>query len=76
MTKRQAILAGLAATVGLMSGRAKAEMTAPAVQTFSITQQPQNVTFSLDTFKSFTFTQGGESVTVTGKEIFDALKST
>lgn len=74
MTKRQAILAGLSGTISLMSGRAKAEATAPT-SNFTIQQQPQSVSFSLDTFKSFTFSLGGESVTLSGKEIFEALKS-
>ena len=76
MTKRQAILTGLMGAIGLMSGRAKAEMV-PASGTISIaiTQVPQSVSFSLDTFKEFTFSQGGESVTLTGKEIFAALKN-
>lgn len=76
MTKRQAILAALSGTIGLMSGRAKAE-TIPSggVSSMSvITQMPQTVSFSLNTFKEFTFSLDGESVTITNKEIFDALK--
>ena len=74
MTKRQAILAAIGGIVGLMSGRAKAESTAP-VSSITIQQIPQSVSFSFDTFKEFTFSYGGESVTLTGKEMFAALKS-
>lgn len=56
MTKRQAILAGLAATIGLMSNRAKADPFVVNDQSLTITQVPQSVRFSLDTFKEFTFT--------------------
>ena len=76
MTKRQAILAALAGTIGLMSHRAKTEMLQSSGTTNIATLMvPQTVSFSLDTFKEFTFSQGGESVTLTGKEIFAALKT-
>lgn len=76
MTKREAIFAAIAGAIGLMSNRAKAEtITLSGTTITTITQMPQSVMFDLDTFKEFKFTQGGESVTLTGKEIFAALKS-
>ena len=77
MTKRQALLAAIAGTIGIMSERAKSENMPGTVTTTDISvfkQQPQSVTFNLDTFAKFTFNLGDESVTVTGKEIFDAIK--
>ena len=79
MTKRQAILAAIGAMVGIMSGKAKSEPigTTRTVQAseYSFTMPPQSVTFSLDSYEKFTFNWKGESVTITGKEMFDALKS-
>ena len=78
MQRRQAIIAAIGAMVGIMSGKAKSEPvsgTAPMPQ-YSITMPPLSVTFSFDAYEKFTFNWKGETVTVTGKEMFDALKST
>ncbi len=76
MTKRQAILAGIAGTIGLMLSRAKTEPLAPSAGTMSVWQQgPQSVSINLDMFAKFTFHLGDDQVTVTGKEIFEALKA-
>lgn len=78
MQRRQAIIAAIGAVIGIMSGKAKSEPvsgTAPTPQ-YSLTMPPQSVTFNLEIFEKFTFNWKGESVTITGKEIFDALKST
>lgn len=72
MTKRQAILAAIAGAIGIMSDRAKTQpITNATTNVFS--QTPQTVWFDLDTYASFTFRSGGKEVTVSGKEIFEAL---
>ena len=77
MTRRQGIIAAIAGVIGIMSGRAKTETIPGATgsSNFVFQQQPQSVSFSLNTFSKFTFRLGDEEVTVTGKEVFDALKS-
>lgn len=62
--------------VGIMSGKAKSEASATVNSlTTSLTMPPRAVTFSFDSYEKFTFTWKGESVTVTGEEMFAALKS-
>ena len=73
MTKREAIVATMGAVIGLMSNRVKTSELAPT-SSFTITNMPQSVSFSFDTFEKFTFSHSGESITLTGKEMFDALK--
>lgn len=71
MTKREAIVAAAGAMIGLMSDSARAESTsAVGIANWNA---PQKVTFNLDDFESFTFTHDGKSVTVTPRELFQAL---
>jgi hypothetical protein len=76
MTRRQGIMAAIAGVIGIMSGKAKSEnLLAPTGSTsLGLQQKPQFVIFDLNIFSKFTFSLDGESVTVTGKEIFDVLK--
>lgn len=78
MTKRQAILAAIAGAIGLMSSKAKTENlpgTVSGTTSHVFQQVPQTVSFDLKTFAKFTFYIGDETVTVTGREIFEALKA-
>ena len=74
MTRRQGILAVLAAIVGTMSGRLRAEGLINSTTTQSITLLPMSVTFPLDSYRDFTFICGKDSVTMTPAEIMAALK--
>ena len=80
MKRRNAILTVLAASVGFLSNRAKAgePVTGTPWQTDStlsvVSIQPMAMTFNLDTFKSFTFTQGKDTITLTPVEMMTALK--
>lgn len=78
MQRRKAVIAMLAATVGLMSRRATmaAESTkdfAPAVS-LADWNKPQTVTFDLASFERFVFHLGDEKVSLTSAEIFAALR--
>jgi len=79
MERRQAIITAMGAIIGLMSGRAKSEPLGAPTSNLkvvnSIEAPPQAVSFNFDIFDKFIFTSNGESVTITGKEMFDALKS-
>ena len=75
LTRRQGIMAAIAGVIGIMSGRAKTEQLVSGTSNITLNPNaPQSVSFSLDTFAKFTFRLGDEEVTVTGKEVFDALK--
>ena len=72
MNRRQGIIAVLAASVGLLSRKANADGV--TAQTFNLMQQPTGLTFNLDDFKDFTFTQGIDTVTLSPEEIMAAIK--
>lgn len=72
MTKRQAMIAATGAVVGMMSGSARSESGNSGISNWN---SPHKVTIDLDGFESFVFTQGGRSVTVTPRELFEALSS-
>jgi len=86
MTKRQALLAALAATVGAMSNKLNAvELPKEEIEQWgkhltngtmaSVTLQPMYVAFPLDSYRAFTFTCGKDSITMTPAEIMAALLS-
>ena len=80
MTRRKGLLAALAAAVGFMSNRAlagdpvKGSPWTTSETTNSITIQPMDMSFDLDAFKSFTFIQGKDRITLTPTELMAALK--
>ena len=78
MTRRNGILAVLAAAVGFMANRAKAGeplgSSAWTMTNGNIAFEPMSMTFDLDVFKSFTFTQGKDKITFSPAEMMAALK--
>jgi len=73
--KRQtAVIAMLAATVGLISRKATMADENNGVVSLSDWNKPKTLTFGLDGFKEFTFTHDGQKVTLSTAEIFAALK--
>lgn len=78
MERRNAIIAMLASTIGLMSGKAvmaKDDLAIAMGPTISDwNQAPSTVTFNLAAYKSFDFTLGAEKVSLTPAEIMAALR--
>lgn len=85
MERRNAIIAMLAGTIGLMVGRVKAQGIVTQDQvgdnrldydaaTIVWNTGPQTVTFDLDNFSNWTFHLGKETVTLSSAEVFAALK--
>lgn len=71
MNRRQGIIASISAIIGLMSGEAKSE---DLTNSLSL-PIAQGVIFNFDSFTTFTFIHEGEKISMTGAEIFEALKS-
>jgi hypothetical protein len=76
MNKRKAVIAMLAATVGLMSKKATMAADLKTTQATSLLNlnAAQTLTFNLASFKQFDFTLDGEKVTLSPAEVFAALK--
>ena len=76
MTRQKAILTLLSTIVGVVSNKISFASDSEVISSgFKIvTTNPQSVTFNLDSFKDFTFTQGKNSITLTPAEIMDAIK--
>lgn len=81
MTRRNGVLAALAAICGLMSGRYSRAGDSRWVETrdthgnvTSITAPKGAVTMPLDSFTEYNFTLGNETVTLTPTEVMAALK--
>lgn len=74
MNRRNAVIAALAAIVGLTTGRARARSFA-VVNSNSITIPKGAVSMDLDAFTDFEFTLGKETVKLTPAEIMAALKT-
>jgi len=74
MNRRQGIIAVLAASVGLLSRKANADGTTDKAFMVIQLSNPRNITFNLDGFKDFTFTQGIDTVTLSPEEIMAAIK--
>lgn len=77
MDRRKAVIAMLAAIVGLMSRKATMAAEETTSGNFSLADfnKPQTVTFNLASFKQFDFTLDGEKVSLSPAEVFAALKS-
>lgn len=77
MERRNAIIAMLAASVGVMSHRAVAAPLKPLIHDgyLLLSVGPQTVSFNLDVYDRFDFFHGKEKVSLTGAEIFAALKA-
>lgn len=77
MTRRQGIIAALAALVGIQTGRAKAEPTLKMEgngASASINFPRGALSFNIDSFTEYRFSMNGETITLKPSEVMDALR--
>lgn len=78
MNRRQGIFGGLASIIGMTGGKAVVAKAADGLvlsDAIVLDQKRYGVTFPIDGYAFYKFTFDGQTVTLTPKEVFEAIRA-